>query len=82
MLHQLSVWIVVVALWLVLSSANAVNSRKPFRNSMWNERCTNERQSRDSNRNAIVPSMGSMNAGPMRTNFCVLGGDMTANKRW
>ena len=34
--------------------------------------CTNERQSRDSNRNAT-------NAGSARTKFCVFSGDMTAN---
>ena len=37
------------------------------RNSMWNEYYTNERQSRDSNRNAT-------NAGSTRTNFCVFRG--------
>ena len=31
-------------------------------------------QSRDSNR-------GTTNVGPVRTNFCVSGGDMTANER-
>ena len=35
---------------------------------------TNERQSRDSNRNAT-------NAGSTRTKFCVFRGDMTANER-
>ena len=43
---------------------NAVNSRRPFRKSTWNEYYTNERQSRDSNRNAT-------NAGSTRTTFCV-----------
>ena len=33
-------------------------------NSMWNERSTNERQSRDSNRHIT-------NAGSVRTSFCV-----------
>ena len=54
--------------------ANAVNSRKPFRMSTWNEYYTNERQSRDSNRSAT-------NAGSTRTKFCVFRGDMTANER-
>ena len=35
----------------------------------------NERQSRDANR-------GTTNAGSVRTNFCVSGGDMTANERF
>ena len=55
-------------------SANVVNSRRPFRNSAWNECYTNERHSRDTNR-------GTTNAGSMRTSFCVLEGDMTANER-
>ena len=42
--------------------------------SMWNRCFTNERQLRDPNR-------GTMNAGSMRTDFCVLEGDMTPNKR-
>ena len=53
----------------------AVSSRKPFCSFMWNEGCKNERQSRDANR-------GTMNARSMRTNFCVLEGDVTSNKRW
>ena len=55
-------------------SANAVNSRRPFRNSTWNGCSTNERQSRDPNR-------GTMNAGSMRTSLRVLKGDMIANER-
>ena len=55
-------------------SANAVNSRKPFCNSMWNEDYTNERQSRDSKR-------GTTNAGSVRTSFCVFEGVMTASER-
>ena len=38
------------------------NSRRPFHSSMRNECCTNERQSRDSNR-------GTTNARAMRTNW-------------
>ena len=38
------------------------------------ERMLHERQSCDSNR-------GTTNAGSMRTSFCVLEGDMTANER-
>ena len=49
------------------SVANAVTSRKPFRNSTWNECSTNERQSRDSDRSTTK-------AGSVRTNFRVLGG--------
>ena len=49
------------------SWANAVNSRKPFCRSMWNEGYTNEHQSRDSNRNAT-------NAKSTRTKFCVFRG--------
>ena len=47
-------------------SAKAANFRRPFRCSMWKEYYTNERQSRDSNRN-------TMNVGPMRTKFSVFG---------
>ena len=55
-------------------SVNAVNSCRPFRCSMWNECCTDERKSHDSNR-------GTTNAGPMRTDFCDWKGDMIANER-
>ena len=55
-------------------SVNAVTSHKAFRSSMWNECCTNERQSRD-------PIRGTTNAGSMRTNCCALEGNMSANKR-
>ena len=58
---------------LPIASVNAVNSRKPFHNSTWNECCTNEVQSRASNRSTT-------HAGSMRTNFCVLEGNMTANE--
>ena len=49
-------------------SANAINSRKPFRSCTWNECYMNERQSRDSNRSTT-------NAGSMTTNFSVWGGE-------
>ena len=45
----------------------AVNSRRPFRSSTWNEYYTNGRQSRGSKRSAA-------NAGSTRTNFCVFRG--------
>ena len=49
-------------------SATAANSHRPFRSSMWNEYDTNERQSRNSSRNAT-------NAGPMtQDQFLCFGG--------
>ena len=55
-------------------AANAVNSRKPLRSSTWNECCTNERESRDSNRS-------STNAGVCEEQVLCLVEDITANER-
>ena len=55
-------------------STSAVNSRRQFRSCTWDECHTNERQLCDSNRN-------TRNARSLRSNFCVLEGDMTANER-
>ena len=49
---------------MILSSANAVNSRRLFHSSTWNECYTNERQSRDSNRSAT--NAGSMSGTPKK----------------
>ena len=72
----------VVGMRLVMSYAKfprAPFARAPFgecrSNSTWNECYTNERKSRASHRSAT-------NAGPMKSNFCVLGGDMRAIERW
>ena len=56
-------------------SAIAGVERTPCWLTLADQECyTTQRQSRDSNHDA-------MNAGSMRTKFCVLGGDVTANER-